>query len=60
MLVGGGDEPHHEEAHDGEEQVHPIFVEDVDMTQGLSGLVLMFVVVFEQSEGQRDDENHHT
>ena len=43
MLGRRGDEPHHEEAHDGEDEVHPILVEDVQL--GVDGfLMLMFML----------------
>ena len=31
MFGRRGDEPHHKQAHHGEDEVHPIFVEDVEM-----------------------------
>ena len=60
VLVSRGDEPDHKEAHDGKEQVQPIFVEHVDVAQGFGGFVLVLMVMFQQTERQGDDEDHHT
>ena len=56
MLRCRGDEPHHEQADDGEDEVHPVFVEDVEM--GMDGFHRFFVLMLmlQHTEGQSNDE----
>ena len=47
MLGCRGNEPYHEEAHDGEDEVHPVFVEDIQL--GVDGFL---VFMFQRTEGE--------
>ena len=56
MLGRRGDEPNHEQAEDGEDEVHPILVEDIELCMSRFAVL---VAMLEHAEGEGDDEQHH-
>ena len=50
-----GDEPHHEQTHNGKNEIHPILVEDIQLS--MSGF-LMFML--QHTEGQGHNEQDYT
>ena len=55
VFVRCGDELHHKEADDGEDEVHPVLVEDIELS--MRGC---FVLVLEHTESQGHDEQDYT
>ena len=57
MLGRRGDEPHHKQTDEGEDEVYPILVEDIEL--GMSRFAVL-VAMLERAEGEGDDEQNHT